>query len=182
MYLVTALGNPGEKYAKSRHNVAWILMDEIFGSDDWETSSQGQALYRSEGDFEVIKPTTFMNRSGESVRFFVKKYSLESRQVVVIHDDIDLPVGTFKIAVNRGDGGHNGVKSIIEHLKTKDFIRIRVGVSRKRLFSNKLAKLNVLGNFSSSHLQKIADLAPTIKNALETIVKEGAHDAMNTFN
>jgi PTH1 family peptidyl-tRNA hydrolase len=182
MHLLVALGNPGKKYEKTRHNVAWIVVDQLFGADDWETSSQGQALFKREENFDVIKPQTFMNKSGESVRFFVKKKNLEPHQIIVMHDDIDLPIGSMKISKSRGSGGHNGVQSVANHLGSKDFIRIRIGVSGKRLFSNKLAKPNVLGRFSGGHMRKVEALTTDIQNAISTIISDGAEAAMNRFN
>lgn len=186
MILIIGLGNPGQKYEKTRHNVGWIIFDELLKDVDWSKSSKAKTLYFNnmigEEKVEYLKPQSFMNESGLSVSYAQKKHKIESENIIVIHDDIDLPVGKIKISYDRGDGGHNGIKSIMDHLGSQSFIRIRVGVSI--LDENKiLRKPNVLGNFSKEEFKIIdKDVSLTVGKILETIVTEGKEAAMNKFN
>ena len=115
MHTLVPLGNPGSKYARTRHNVARVLLS-LIKDEVMKISS-----------LEIMVPTTFMNESGVAVREYLKYH--EGREIIVMYDDKDLPYGTFRISYDRGDGGHNGVKSIIEALGKKDFIRIRIGIA-----------------------------------------------------
>ena len=115
MYTLVPLGNPGSKYARTRHNVARFLLSMI--KDEVMKISP----------LEIMIPSTFMNESGKSVQEYLRYH--EGREIIVMYDDKDLPYGTFRISYDRGDGGHNGVKSIIEALGKKDFIRIRIGIA-----------------------------------------------------
>lgn len=150
MKLIIGLGNPGKKYEKTRHNVGWLaidyIRDNIEGFSNWKKDKKSNsliaALKNNNGTMEqwnneliLAKPQAFMNNSGLAVKSLVTRY-LPRRQagkllvtnLIIIHDDIDLPFGKFKIQSNRGPAGHNGVKSIIEHLGTKDFTRVRIGI------------------------------------------------------
>lgn len=198
MYLITGLGNPGEKYLKSRHNAGFILLDEIVG-DNWTDDKYAKALisHADNQDREVlfVKPITFMNNSGQSVKFLRDKHVVPPENIVVIHDDIDLPFGSVKLVFERGDGGHNGIRSIINQLNTNKFIRIRVGISptdtegravkpKGGFFTTpqKAVSNYVLKDFGSSDLKKLKDMAPKVKDLLDTIIRDGYMGAMNKFN
>lgn len=180
-YCIIALGNPGEQYTHTRHNVGWIILDQIF-SPEWSENkyARAQATHIDIEDVELllIKPITHMNRSGEVIDFFKKEYALQGEKLIVIHDDIDLPLGRVKISFDRGDGGHNGVRSIMDHLGSKEFIRIRIGVSTEN--EGKIIKPNVLGNFSEEEQKLVkTEISEKVKNAILAIVKEGIERAMN---
>ena len=115
--LIVGLGNPGKKYKNTRHNVGFKAIDELK-----KQKLEGAVL---------AKPKTFMNQSGRAVREMIRNLKLEIRNLIVVHDDIDLPLGKFKIQKSRGAAGHKGVQSIINELKTKDFWRIRIGICPK---------------------------------------------------
>ena len=184
-YLIVALGNPGEKYEHTRHNAGWILADLAFPNLEYARNSYAQAGVAktaiSSQEIQIVKPATFMNESGVSVEYFIKKENILPEHVVVIYDDIDLPIGKMKISFDRGSGGHNGIKSIEAHLGSREFIRIRIGIS-KLLENGELVKPNVLGNFEKSEQEALASLAPRLKLALATIIKEGKEIAMTEFN
>ena len=185
MFLVVGLGNPGEKYEKTRHNAGFIVLDEILGNDDWELGKNSKALYTSEsiGEelVEYIKPQTFMNESGVSVRYAKDKHEITDENIIIMYDDIDLPIGKVKISHDRGNGGHNGIRSIEQHLGTTNFTRIRIGISGE-LEGGKVIKPNVLGVFSKADLDTIKKLSVTTKDIIKTIVVEGREAAMNKFN
>lgn len=185
MFLVVGLGNPGEKYEKTRHNAGFIVLDEMLGNDDWELDKNSKAEYISESVeeelVEYIKPQTFMNESGVSVRYAKDKHEISDENIIVVYDDIDLPVGKVRISHDRGNGGHNGIRSIEQHLSTTNFTRIRIGISGE-LEGGKVIKPNVLGQFSKEDLDTVKKLATKIKDIITTIVTEGREIAMNKFN
>ena len=188
-YLVVALGNPGEKYEQTRHNAGWILADLAFPDLEFSRNSYANAGVAkttiSNQDVQIVKPATFMNESGVSVEYFLKKENILPEHIIVMYDDIDLPIGKMKISFDRGSGGHNGIKSIEAHLGSREFIRIRIGISKllnPPAGGGELVKPNVLGNFEPSELEILKILAPKVKSALETIISEGKEAAMTKFN
>ncbi len=128
MNIVIGLGNPGNTYAKHRHNVGWMALDALAARES--LSFDMQKLLSAEisqfGQLVLVKPDTFMNNSGSAAKAALKHFPDAS--VAVVYDDIDIPLGTIKCSFGRGAGGHNGVQSVIDHLGTKDFLRIRIGV------------------------------------------------------
>jgi PTH1 family peptidyl-tRNA hydrolase len=145
MRIIAGLGNPGKKYENTRHNVGFSAMDELAGKHDlaWKQNKKANSLTADcEGDL-LAKPQTFMNRSGTAVQYLLSYYKLLPKKwklfakeeadltdiLTVIHDDVDLPLGKYKVSRGSGSGGHKGVESIIKHIKTKNFTRIRIGVA-----------------------------------------------------
>jgi len=139
MKLIVGLGNPGEKYQKTRHNIGFVVIDKLvenlnFATADFKDSKQAKANYLkvnyNNQDIEFLKPMDFMNNSGFSVAYAIKNHDLNPKQdLIVIHDDKDIPLGDIKIQKDKSDAGHNGIKSIINHLKTQNFTRVRIGVA-----------------------------------------------------
>ncbi len=181
MLYIIGLGNPGEKYRNTRHNIAWLIFDELF-SDGWNHHKYMNADIKTGHHGLYIKPQTFMNNSGEVISFLKKEVDFDPEHVLVIYDDIDLAFGDIRVSFDRGDGGHNGMKSITNHLGSKKSIRIRIGISRK-IDDGRLAKPNVLGNFPPEE-QKIIhnELAPKIERIIKSLAEEGRERAMNTYN
>jgi len=180
-YLIVGLGNPGTEYEKTRHNAGWIVIDGAFPGLEFGRDAYANAGTATEGDFLFVKPATFMNLSGETVQYFVDKKDYLPENIIVIYDDIDLALGKIKISFDRGSGGHNGIKSIEMSLGSREFIRIRIGIS-KLLETGELVKPNVLGKFEANELETLAEVSKQVKLALETIVKEGKEKAMTEFN
>lgn len=193
MYLIVGLGNPGEKYLKSRHNAGFIVCDGLVSQ--WEYDKYADADVSKSADIVVVKPQTFMNNSGTSVKELAKKYSIVPQHIIVIHDDIDLPFGSTKIVFASGPGGHNGVRSIIDQLGTNEFVRVKVGIAPTDtegkatkpkpgfLQSQKSAVAKyVLKDFSTGDMATFQTMMPEMKDIIETIVREGRERAMNTFN
>lgn len=193
MYYIVALGNPGEEYAKTRHNVGWLVLSAFLWTYNFPSlrlSAQYQGLV-SEGrmstyDVTVLYPNTFMNASGRAV----KKLAIDDlSKLIVLHDDIALPLGEIKISVARGDGGHNGLTSIIKELQSNEFIRVRIGIGERNFFTREVkrpsgAKLPkfVLGNFTKKELVVVDEVAMMVKSALTSIMTEGVEATMNTYN
>ena len=194
MFAIVGLGNPGEEYENTRHNVGWIILRGIIEQQSLPSLSKSAkyAGQLSEGilhgtDIAILLPTTFMNNSGASVAKYVREHNAQE-SLIVVHDDVDLPLGEIKISYDRGAGGHNGVKSIIETLKTQKFIRIRIGVAKKGFFGgvkrpsgDKLADF-VLKAFSTSEEKLIPDIVEKVDTALTHILKEGVMYAMQENN
>lgn len=185
MFLVIGLGNPGEKYEKTRHNAGFIVVDRILGDIDWELNKNARAKYFKttvgEEVVEYIKPETFMNESGISARYVKDKHKLSNDNIIVLYDDIDLPIGKIRVSHDRGNGGHNGIRSLEQHLGGTDFMRIRIGISQDA-GDGKVIKPNVLGKFTSEELTAIYTVTETVAKALETIIKQGKEATMNKVN
>ncbi len=131
MPLIIGLGNPGKKYSQTKHNVGYLTIDFLhnyFECSEWKLSKKTQSWISSNDSMILAKPDVFMNESGISVKALCKDLQISTEKLLVIHDDTDLYVGDYKIQTDRGPAGHNGVASIIEHLKTQNFTRIRIGV------------------------------------------------------
>ena len=194
MYYIVALGNPGEEYKDTRHNVGFLMLDYLVTKFDWSsprTRMPYEGLY-TEGKIEGVEvvglfPTTFMNNSGLAVKKLVPPK--EVGNLVVIYDDVDLPLGKIKISKNRGDGGHNGIKSIIHYLESKDFIRVRVGIAPLHVETGLPVRPEgerlgsyVLNKFSKRELEELELVKVRVKELIEIMVKEGVVKAMNEGN
>lgn len=185
MKCIVGLGNPGKKYDGTRHNIGFAVIDEL-------TERHGIKLDQSKfkGHFAVetlfnekivlLKPQTFMNLSGESLRPLMDFYKIVPEDVLVIFDDLDLPVGKIRLRQKGGHGGHNGIRSIIDHLGTKDFKRIRIGVGRP---TNSMPIVNyVLSPFTREQLEDVQTTIIKSADACEEWLKKPFSDVMNTFN
>jgi PTH1 family peptidyl-tRNA hydrolase len=160
MYIVVGLGNPGEQYAKNRHNTGRMAADFVA---------------EKVGGVKVFVPDTFMNKTGPFVAKAMKGKS--AKNLIIIYDDLDLPLGTMKISFNRGSGGHKGLESIIKALKTREFIRIRIGIGKKGDIEK-----HILGNFSKPEMEKLKKVFKSVVTAVETIKDSGLQSAMTEFN
>lgn len=180
-YLVVGLGNPGKEYEKTRHNVGWLVLDAAYPGLAWSRNSYANAGIAKDGDLVLLKPATFMNESGFSVDYFIKKEGFLAEHCIVVYDDIDLPLGKIKLSFDRGSGGHNGIKSIESYLGSREFIRIRIGIS-KLLENGELAKPNVLGNFESGELEIVQDLSEKVRNIIEVLQTKGKDKAMSIYS
>ncbi len=195
MIYIVALGNPGEKYQHTRHNVGWLAMDYCIQELQLPSLIESSAAsgHTTEGivqgkEVKVLYPSTFMNNSGSAVVKFVPKEEIGN--LIVIHDDVDLPFGEIKIGKGRGAGGNNGVKSIIEKTKAKDFVRIRIGIAPKSFWTGKMKRPAgggplerfVLKPFTPKEQKQLPEVVKKIKESLETIITSGADEAMNKHN
>lgn len=185
MKYIIGLGNPGDKYHNTRHNVAWLIFDAM-NLSDWRYDKYMHADYTGElfeaGPVLFVKPQTFMNKSGEVIKALKKQDGFSSEDVILVYDDVDLPFGQVRISFNRGDGGHNGVKSITAHLGTKKTIRIRVGISRV-IEDGRLIKPNVLSQFPADEQHEIEDsIAGRVHKILESLYSVGLEKTMSIYN
>jgi len=185
MLLVVGLGNPGSKYQNTRHNVGFVFLDFLAGkvgaafkSSRWEAEVAKITLDSS--PLMLVKPTTFMNLSGQAVARLASYYQIEPEQIVVVHDDLDLDPGRVKLVFNRGPGGHNGIKSIIEYLGTSHFTRLRVGIGRPPEFVSPAAF--VLSLFSAPEREQLVGGFAEMAEAVAMIDRQGVVGAMNFYN
>ncbi|HBB38410.1 MAG: Peptidyl-tRNA hydrolase [Candidatus Magasanikbacteria bacterium GW2011_GWD2_43_18] len=167
MKLIVGLGNPGKQYEKTRHNAGFLVLDELQklpGMKKWSLSKKFNAEI-SEGSIVnesimLVKPMTFMNNSGQSVGLLINYYTLDpTKDLIVLHDEKDIALGTIKVQKDRGAAGHNGVKSIIEHLGTQNFTRIRLGIASDHPRQMEDTVNFVLGKFSMFEKRAIKKMA-----------------------
>ena len=186
MYLIAGLGNPGTKYEGTRHNIGWQVIDELaekYNIRVLENKFKGLTGKGMIGSEKVLllKPLTYMNLSGESIAEAVRFYKIdETRELIVIADDISLDVGQLRIRKKGSAGGHNGIKNIIAHLGTQEFPRIKVGVGDKPPRMD-LADY-VLSRFSKEDREKMEQAFKDAAEAVEVMIAEGPDAAMNQFN
>ncbi len=188
--IIAGLGNPGKDYTQTRHNIGFLALDSLaskshlfidksrFDSKYVKARIQGVPLF-------LIKPLTYMNRSGFPIHRFASYYKIAMENIIIIHDDMDLDFGKIKIVKNRGHGGHNGVRSIIDIFGKKDCVRVRIGVGHPRSQKNKRANHtigHVLGNFSKDEIEKLDSVIDTVCDATLHIISKGVTSAMNYFN
>lgn len=174
MKLIVGLGNPGKKYEKTRHNAGFLLLDmlaQAYHSSNWSLSKKFNAEI-SEGMIHeqkvlLAKPMTFMNNSGQSVGLIAQFYKLSPADILVVHDDKDIALGEVKKQTDRGHAGHNGIRSIIEHLGTKDFTRIRVGVAPDDARRMKDTAKYVLGKFGIFEKRTLKAVGENIQSDIE---------------
>lgn len=194
--LIIGLGNPGAEYEHTRHNIGRMAVEAFakhLNCDDWGSDSKAQSLIAGtkigKTPTTLALPETFMNKSGLAAAYLSKTKKVKPEHVVVVYDDMDLPAGIIKISFDRGSGGHRGVESIIKHLKTKEFVRVRIGVSpttptgklRKPSGEDKVVKF-LLSKMKDADEKIFKKVFKTTSEALETIVIEGRGKAMNTYN
>lgn len=180
MHLIVGLGNIGEKYQLTRHNVGFMVIDEItknLSTSNIQKSNFHSTLEKSAYDL-YSKPTTFMNNSGMAVQAIKEYYKLGIENIIVIHDDIDLPFGTVKFKIGGGHGGHNGLRSIDAHIG-KEYIRVRIGVGKPQDKSD--VANYVLNNFSKEELNKLQDIIPHIINAIKALKSEDIEQVKSKF-
>lgn len=157
MNLVVGLGNPGRKYKDTRHNAGFMVVDKMAGNEEWKESKTGRLLYLwINKNTELIKPQTFMNESGESVLATKKKHqNLEIQNIYVVHDDLDISLGTYKIQKGKGPKDHKGLNSIYKRLGTKDFWHVRIGVNNRSKGNNISGEDYVLQKFDDDEREVI---------------------------
>lgn len=189
--LIVGLGNPGQKYDRTRHNIGFEIVDALAKSlPDVSLVAnkrfQGNAgEFRSAGERMVLlKPSTYMNRSGQSVRAVLDWYKLAPAKVLIVYDDMDLPTGKLRMRLSGGAGGHNGMKSIISHLGTKAFPRLRVGVGSADKSGNPDGAVisHVLGRFSPAERKVVDAVILMAVDAIDLSLRKGVERAMNLYN
>jgi peptidyl-tRNA hydrolase, PTH1 family len=182
--LVVGLGNPGREYARNRHNVGWLVVDELARrhGGSWRSKFSGQlAEIRLEGHkLALLKPETFMNDSGTSVGAAARFFKLDPDAVLVVHDEGDFDLGRLQLRIGGGSAGHNGLRSIAQHLKTQDFMRLRVGVGRPERGDPRPLADYVLSDFTAH--DDAESLVARAADAVETLETDGIERAQVAVN
>ena len=185
--LIVGLGNPEPKYAKTRHNIGFELVDTLAKSwqIDWQKNRRFQGLFaegiaNSGNKICLLKPLTYMNRSGQSVRSVTDWYKLTPSSLLVIYDDMDLPLGKIRLRMSGSAGGHNGMKSIIAHLGQQDFPRLRIGIGKSTEQQETVS--HVLGKFSPTEAKIIPEVLGLAEDAINLSLKQGVEKAMSLYN
>lgn len=185
MFLIAGLGNPGKEYENTRHNVGFLTIDKIAEDVGVKITKKGfQGLYNL-GQFEeskilLLKPQTYMNNSGNALREAREFYKIDTDKIIVIHDEMDLPLQRIKLKKDGGSAGHNGIKSIIQNIGSDDFARVRVGVG-KPYDKDKVVK-HVLSGFNKEERQKLDKVVENAADCIYEIITSGIDKAMNKFN
>jgi len=189
MLLIIGLGNPGKKFKKTRHNVGFLVIDEFSRENDfpdWQESKKNNCLYAKKEiaskEIELIKPLVFMNNSGRVAKSISRKHNLKPGDILVVHDDVALPLGKIKIVQNRGAAGHKGVESIIRELKTKEFSRFRIGIKPLEIKNVPKAEKFVLQNFSKNETKIIQVVVKKTCQAIKIALEENLNKAMQKYN
>ena len=166
MKLVVGLGNPGKKYSKTKHNIGFISVDHYIDSNNLKLKKERKFNGKSLkiGDLVLLKPHTFMNNSGLSIKAVMDYYDIDIKDILVIYDDLDLPLGKIRLREKGSAGGHNGIKSIISHLKTEEFKRVRVGIDKNPLIET---KNYVLSSFSKKEIEIMDTVYSKISEIIE---------------
>ncbi|MCX0402556.1 aminoacyl-tRNA hydrolase [Clostridium perfringens] len=183
MILIVGLGNPGKQYEQTRHNIGFDVIDYMANKYNIDVNREKFKGICGEGFIEnkkviLLKPLTYMNLSGESIRELANFYKLEDDKIIVVYDDISLDIGRLRIREKGSAGGHNGIKSIIQNLGGDKFPRVKVGVGQPK---DNLVN-HVLGKFSKEDREHIEKVIPVVSDAIVEIVKNDAKESMNKFN
>ncbi len=194
MVTIVGLGNKGEEYENTRHNIGWLVLHEFMRAQHFPSaiSRSAYAGVISEGtvagrEVRVLFPHTFMNHSGSAVKKVLQDGTAIT-DLIIVHDEIDLPLGEVRISVGRGAGGHNGIKSIIDTLGSKDFARVRVGIGEKNIFGilkrphGEALSNFVLGVFKKREEEKLQEVNEKVHRAILEIIQNGVEKAMNICN
>ncbi|GAB4535271.1 MAG: aminoacyl-tRNA hydrolase [Anaerolineae bacterium] len=184
-WLIVGLGNPGRRYAGNRHNVGFHVVDLLAAADGLSFDQQRNRAHLAHGQIEgarviLAKPQTYMNLSGEAVGALARFYKMKPERILVIFDDLDLPLGTLRLRLRGGAGGHKGVSSIITHLNSRDFPRLRIGIGRPP--GRMPPEVYVLQDFTRDEKQTMQQTYQTAIDAIHMAMRDNFEMAMNRFN
>ena len=190
--LIVGMGNPGAKYAGNRHNIGFMCIDRFAQDNSLSFTRRSSHAKIAEGriaghDIVLAKPQTFMNNSGVSVGGLVRKFKVKFENLIVIHDDLDLPSGRIRIRLGGSSAGHKGINSIVEHIGNQEFIRVRIGIGRPNgQESNENGEdeviSHVLSDFTPEEKELMQQVIPCVSETLECLLNAGLTEAMNKYN
>jgi PTH1 family peptidyl-tRNA hydrolase len=183
LWIIVGLGNPGNRYSLTRHNIGFRVLNELARRHGFEFRDRTDYRICSgsmEGDEIVLmEPLTFMNRSGAAVRKVVGRFYAPTEHIIVVHDDLDLETGVLKIRRNGSSGGHKGVESVIQGLGTREFVRVKIGIGRSGVIP---PEKYVLSKFTEGELPSVRAAVTEAAESVHVIIAEGVEKAMNRFN
>jgi len=184
MKLIVGLGNPGKEYEKTRHNVGFMVIDELLkrlGSPK-EKEKFGGLFYEYvvlENKIILLKPQNYINLSGEVINKYINYYDIKVEDIIIINDDMDLDIGKYRLKPSGSSAGHNGLKNIEQNLKTDEYKRLKIGISNDKTIE---AKNYVLGKFNSEELKTIKSVVDAAANIIEEYLDIGFEELMNKYN
>ena len=181
MKLIVGLGNPGKEYENTRHNIGYMIIDNFVNSDNWKKESLAYVLKLTINNENVlfIKPTTYMNLSGQAVQYYLNYYKIDTKDLLVIQDDMDLDIGKVRLKLKSSAGGHNGIKDIIKNIKTDEFLRLKIGISKP---TNDTIEF-VLGKFPKSYLEILKNNMNTYNQIITDFINNTKIETlMNRYN
>lgn len=183
MIVIAGLGNPGRKYSRTRHNIGFMVVEEIARKNGIEFSDRkefriGRGSIEGQGVI-LVEPLLYMNRSGAPVRDVLRRSNIEPRELIVVHDDLDMETGKLRIRKTGSSGGHKGVESIIQNIGSRDFIRVKIGIGREPGIP---VEDHVLSKFTRQEIPVIKEAVERTVDAVRVIVTDGVDRAMNSFN
>ena len=183
MKLVVGLGNPGKEYENTRHNIGFMYLDYVVGNSNFTLNKKFNAMeYEMNMGGEkilFIKPLSYMNLSGEVVIKYVNYYKIDMEDIIIIQDDLDMPVGKCKLMFNHGDGGHNGIKNIVLHLASREFLRLKIGISKSFGIDT---RDYVLGKFNKEEMNILDDTFKYLDNFILDYVKMNRDLLIGKYN
>ena len=181
MKLIAGLGNIGDKYCFTRHNAGFMVLDKLALDNNFSFREENKlrCFLAKSGDIIYIKPTTFMNLSGEAVRAVMDYYKINVKDILIVYDDIALDLGRIRFRANGSDGGHKRIKSIIKHVGTKEFDRLKIGIGPQ---PNIPSENFVLQNFPKEQLEELKEILKRADEAIEFYLKNDIQKAQNKFN
>lgn len=191
MKLVVGLGNPEDKYAGTRHNLGFDLLEHFrkkVNVSDWNMEEKFHSEIIRLEDYILVRPQTFINKSGLAVKLLATYYKIPTTDIIIIHDDLDLHLGKIKVRLGGSGGGHHGVESIIESLGTDQFIRVRLGIGNEKSHSGEHKRISfsaekfVLEEFLSNEKSGVKHMLKQASKALEILLKSGVEVAQNQYN
>jgi len=192
--LIVGLGNPGEKYESIRHNLGFMILDELLRKltpvekTNWQTEKKSNSLMFKVNELILVKPQTFMNASGWAVAQIAHYYKIKPEDIWVVHDEIDLPLGKMRIRKGGGTAGHRGLESMIKELNTDAFVRFRLGIGypvkreKSKVGKEKMVERYVLSEFNHKEKAKVKQMIRKSVKAIQIALKEGLAVSMNRFN
>ena len=183
--VVVGLGNPGPKYAGTRHNAGFWCIDRLAKEHSFTLERRHKTSIIGEGDIEghrvvIVKPRTFVNRSGESVKYLLARYRISPESLLIVYDDINLPPGKLRMRIRGSAGGHNGIRSIIEALGSQDFPRLRLGVGRQEDGDDQIG--HVIGKMHRDEQKEVDDAIDRAVQSVTSLLTDGIDTTMNRFN
>jgi PTH1 family peptidyl-tRNA hydrolase len=183
LWCIAGLGNYGRRYSRTRHNIGFMVVEEIAGRLGLELKERKHYMIArgsmEDGEAVLIEPLTFMNRSGTAVKEALKRSGIPPGRLIVIHDDMDMETGRLKLRKSGSSGGHKGIQSIIESIGTNDFIRVKIGIGRDEEIP---PEKFVLTRFTRAELPAVREAVKTASEAVGYIMREGIESAMNRYN
>lgn len=189
MKLLVGLGNPGERYAQTRHNLGFMVLGRLADKNEdrkeaWKNDEKFQSELFSYTlnhiPYTLLKPQTFMNNSGKAVQAYASYYKIEPKDIALVYDDLDIPVGSIRVRIGGSAGGHNGVKSVIEHLGTDEFMRIRLGIGSETQYLP--AEEFVLSSFHPSEKKEIEKMVKKAAEDIKLIMENGVEKYLSTHH